>query len=84
MAKTAKQKASEDAAEAINNDVVRVRITKMGDGKVSTGDHVANDGDLMFEAGEYAELPRVVALALEDRGFAEIEEAKKVEGGKDA
>lgn len=76
MAKTVKQKAAEAEAIAVNNDRVNVRITKLGDGEVSTGEHLSGEGDLMHEKGDIVSLPRQVAMALEVKGFAEIEEAK--------
>ena len=54
--------------------VVPLRITKFGGGKVSTGRHLAGTGDEYFAAGAVAELPREVALALERRGFGEIQD----------
>lgn len=53
--------------------LVSLRITKFGDGKVSTGRHLAGTGDEFFAAGAVAQLPRDVALALEQRGFGEIQ-----------
>lgn len=53
--------------------VVPLRITKFGGGKVSTGRHLAGAGDECFAVGAVAALPRDVALALEQRGFGEIE-----------
>ena len=74
MAKTVKQKAAEAEAAAINNDRVNVRITKLGDGEVSTGEHIPGEGDLMHEKGDIVSMPRIIAEALELKGFAEIEE----------
>jgi len=76
MPRTVKQAERENQAAAEAADVVKVRITKHGDGKVATGEHVAADGDVLFEAGEETPLPRVVALELEARGYAEIQEPK--------
>lgn len=53
---------------------VNVRITKMGGGKVSTGVHIQEVGDETHEAGAIVSLPKDVALELEERGFAEIQE----------
>ena len=53
--------------------VVPLRITKFGGGKVSTGRHLAGADDECFAAGAVARMPRDVALALEQRGFAEIQ-----------
>ena len=77
MAKTAKQIARETQAAAEAADVVKARITKHGDGQVSAGEHVSGEGDVLYEAGEVVVLPRVVAEALEERGFAEIQDEPK-------
>jgi hypothetical protein len=60
-------------ARADGAALVSLRITKFGAGKVSTGRHRAGEGDACFAAGAVAELPREVALALEARGFGEIQ-----------
>ena len=54
-------------------DGVLLRITKFGEGKVSTGRHQAGAGDACFAAGTVTELPRPIAEALEARGFGEIQ-----------
>lgn len=54
--------------------LVRVRITKLGDGKVSMGEHVPGVGEAYYLWKETPEFPRHVALALERRGLVEIEE----------
>lgn len=53
-------------------DTVNVRITKLGDGKVSMGQHVPGVGEAHYEWKETVTLPAGVAKALEERGFAEI------------
>ena len=50
---------------------VRVRITKFGDGKVSSGEHVAGEGDVMLSAGAEIQVSAATAEDLEARGFAE-------------
>lgn len=70
------EKASNQRNEAmipIPDGHVRIRITKFGDGKVSTGEHIAEKGDVMFKAGEETIIPVHVADALEKRGLAEIQ-----------
>jgi hypothetical protein len=52
---------------------VKVRITKLGAGKVSTGVHIAASGDVMASAGDMLTVPQDVADALEARGLAEIQ-----------
>jgi hypothetical protein len=53
---------------------VRVTITKFGDGKVSTGEHVSVKGDVMAKRGEVLETSAEAAAALEAAGLAEISE----------
>lgn len=52
--------------------MVTVRITKMGDSKVSTGQHAPGVGEAYYLWKEEPRFPASVAQALEDRGFAEI------------
>ena len=52
---------------------VKVRITKMGAGKVSTGAHTPMIGDDTYPAGAMVDLPLNVAQRLEGIGFAEIQ-----------
>lgn len=52
---------------------IKVRVTKLGAGKVSTGAHVAVEGEVMAEAGAIITVPQDVADALEARGFGEIQ-----------
>lgn len=61
-------------AEGTSDDGrVTVRITKFGNGQVSSGEHVPGEGDRMLWAGETVTLDRTDAEALEARGFAEIQ-----------
>lgn len=48
--------------------MVKVRITKAGDGKVFTG-----ESDRTYARNDAPSLPRAVAEALEARGLAEID-----------
>lgn len=57
----------------INENDVKIRITKLGAGKVSTGVHVAVEGEVMAEAGAILAVPQAVAEELEARGLAEIQ-----------
>ena len=50
-----------------------VRITKFGAGKVSTGEHVPEQGDKMAKAGDILTVHLSVAEELEAKGFAEIQ-----------
>lgn len=59
-------------AEMSHGAIVKVRITKFGAGKVSTGVHIAEKGDKMAERDEVIEVAHSVAVTLEERGLAEI------------
>ena len=43
---------------------VRVRVTRQGHGKISTGKHDPRDGEEFFAEGEEIELPKSIAEAL--------------------
>jgi hypothetical protein len=69
--------AREEAARAAiapraGPEMVRVRVTKQGDGKVSTGQHAAGIGEVHYAWREEFEVARPVAQALEDRYLVEI------------
>lgn len=53
------------------SDMVEITITKLGDGKVSTGEHVAGEGDIYASRGEKLMVSPGVVASLEARGFAE-------------
>lgn len=57
---------------AAEDPLVEVRITKLGDGKVSMGQHVPPFGEAHYAWKEQPSFPRSIAKALEDRGFVEI------------
>jgi len=72
-----KQRAARQAVaavtEAVEEDLVDIRILPLGDGKVSMGIHIPGIGDAHYERGEIAKgWLRENAEALEQRGFAEI------------
>lgn len=54
--------------------LVRVTITKFGDGKVSTGVHVAGKGDVMARRGEIIATTPQAAEAMEAQGLVETVE----------
>jgi hypothetical protein len=54
----------------------KVRITKMGDGKVSTGRYIAGIGNLCYAQDQTPIVPLLSAEALEEKGYAEILERK--------
>ena len=56
-----------------NDSDVKVRITKLGAGKVSIGVHVAVPREVMAKAGDMLTVPQAVADELEARGFAETQ-----------
>lgn len=43
---------------------VRVRVTRQGHGKISTGEHSATDGEEFFAEGEEFEVAKSIAEAL--------------------
>jgi len=55
------------------DDNVKMRVTRLGAGKVSTGFHVAALGETMAETGAILTVPGAVADELEARGLAEIQ-----------
>ena len=64
------------AANAVRvKDVVRVRVTKAGDQKVSRGIHIPGKGDLRYSWKEVFSTERSIAAELEARNFVEIEDA---------
>lgn len=68
--RAARQRTSGAVAEP--SQLVRVRITKQGDGKVSMGQHVAGVGEAYYEWKEELSLPEPTAKALEERYYVEI------------
>lgn len=60
MAKTK----SEFATATVNDPLVRVRVTKRGNGRISSGVHDVVHGDLLYEADEEFEVAQSIALAL--------------------
>ena len=61
-----------EKAEAEKRDLVKVRVTKKGDGKISRGVHYGGIGDDHYEQGDRFDMPRVTALEAEERSFVEI------------
>lgn len=55
---------------------LRLRVTKLGDGKIATGEHLPGQGDLLFERGETFRASPERAAALEALGLAEIVEGE--------
>lgn len=54
-------------------DLVEVTITKFGEGKVSTGVHVAGEGDIYAGRGDKIMVSKEVAARLEVLGVAEAD-----------
>jgi hypothetical protein len=52
--------------------VVKCRVLKLGDGKISTGKHEPELGDVFFERNEEFSVGEDIARGLEDLGYAEI------------
>lgn len=51
---------------------VFIRITKFGAGRVSTGEHVAEFGDVMADMDDVLEVSEEVGKSLEAKGYGEI------------
>lgn len=61
--------------KTIPHGFIEVKVTKMGAGKISTGNFdPALGGQTYFRRGEYALVPLATGQALEERGFAEMED----------
>jgi hypothetical protein len=56
-----------------NGEMVEVVITKFGEGKVSTGEHVAGEGDIYASRGDKIIVAKHVAVRLEVLGVAEAD-----------
>jgi hypothetical protein len=52
---------------------VNCRVTKFGDGKISTGQHIPAVGDVYFAKDDTFALPQADAEALEARHYVEIQ-----------
>ena len=52
---------------------VTVTVTKAGDGKISTGEHVAGVGDVTYKRGDKFQCSPETAAALEERHFVETD-----------
>lgn len=50
-----------------------ITVTKFGEGKVSSGIHVAGEGDIFASRGDKLVVSRTIAAALETRGLAETD-----------
>jgi len=64
---------AETTSEPIPPGYVRCRVLKAGDGKISTGEHLAGVGDLTFAWKDVFNMPRPIGEALENRGLVEID-----------
>lgn len=72
-----RKRAARQAAGALANpqavEKVRVRVLKLGDGKIAMGVHIAGIGDAHYERGEQFDIELPIAQSLEDKGYVEIE-----------
>lgn len=64
--------AARRALEQREDPLVRVRILKLGNGKISTGVHVKSIGDAYFFHKEETDMPQSIAAIYEDRGWVEV------------
>ena len=71
-AKAAEKRKQKDEGDYYGKTAT-VRITKMGDDKVGTGEYIAGIGNLCYAVGETPELPLTSAKSLEARGLVEIQ-----------
>lgn len=62
------------AASGEDAKLVRVRVTKFGENKVSTGEHKSAFGDVFAAKDTILEVDEDTADELEARGFAEIQD----------
>jgi hypothetical protein len=73
-----RERAARQAGKALREadpaDVVTARVMKLGDGKISTGQHVPGVGEVHYERGEEFTTARAIAQDLEERGYVEIVE----------
>lgn len=71
----APRKKTEDGSEPAQprEGNVFVRITKFGAGRVSTGEHVAEFGDIMADMDDVLEVSEDVGKSLEGKGYGEIQ-----------
>jgi hypothetical protein len=53
----------------VSDELVTCRVLPLGDGKISTGEHIGGVGDLHYERGETFTVARVDRGALERRGL---------------
>lgn len=70
--RAARQAVAKSAAGEVE-PVLTVRVLKMGHDKIHMGHHVGGVGEAFYEHGEKFNVARSIALALEDRGYVEIE-----------
>lgn len=61
-------------------EMVEVRVLPKGDGQISNGEHDPEGGDLVYERGDVFTVAKPIAEALEERGFAEIQQGEQRRG----
>jgi hypothetical protein len=54
------------------SNLVKVRVTKLGDGRVSMGQHFAGLGDAYYKRGEEPSFAADIASRLDDAGYVEL------------
>jgi len=52
-----------------DDGLVECTVTKLGDGKISSGKHVASVGDVKYKRGEKFKVAKEIAESLADKGF---------------
>lgn len=68
----ARLKAARTADPAIDDPEVMTRVTKRGDGKISTGKHIEGLGDLTFEHKELVPMRSARAAELVELGYVSL------------
>tara|TARA_R110002020_G_scaffold294990_2_gene510732 strand:- start:551 stop:757 length:207 start_codon:yes stop_codon:yes gene_type:complete len=58
-----------DETELDPNEIIECVVTKLGDGKISSGKHVASVGDVKYKRGKKFKVARHIAESLADKGF---------------
>ena len=92
MAKTQADFQGETFNADPQSELVTVRVLRLGNGRISTGQHQPRGGDVLYEAGEVFTCPRHIADVHEANGLVEIQgvtttvpaEVSSVVGGDEA
>jgi hypothetical protein len=64
------------AAPVDPDELVHLRVTEFGDGKLSTGKHISGLGDEVFEKDDLLTVTADLAVSLRAKGYCEIAKGK--------